>query len=117
MKPARPGVEGAGSAGSAGGLQSERTRLAWVRTAAALATIGLGAGGAAFRQGAGPVTAVLFLAGALAGAVLLGRTGLRYHRVERAMRDGLPLRHGFDTLLAWLGTLAVIAGSLCFLLL
>ncbi|MEO3857334.1 DUF202 domain-containing protein [Acrocarpospora sp. B8E8] len=98
------------------GLQSERTRLAWVRTAAALATIGLGAGGAALRHGAGPVTGAFFLLAALAGAVLLARTGLRFSRVQRALRDGLPLDDTFDAQLAWAGTLTVIAGSLSFLL-
>ncbi|GAA0432300.1 hypothetical protein Acor_03360 [Acrocarpospora corrugata] len=93
------------------GLQSERTRLAWVRTATALATLGLGGGGAALRHDAGPVTGVLFLLAALTGAVLLARTGLRFQRVQRALRDGLPLHDTFDALLAWAGTLAVVAGS------
>ncbi|MEU0565584.1 DUF202 domain-containing protein, partial [Nonomuraea sp. NPDC005983] len=38
------------------GLQSERTRLAWVRTAVALSTGGLGAAGLSLRHGL-PTTA------------------------------------------------------------
>ncbi|WP_336205617.1 DUF202 domain-containing protein [Nonomuraea sp. LPB2021202275-12-8] len=96
------------------GLQSERTRLAWVRTAVALATGGLGATGLAARAGL-PLPAVAgFALAALCGAVLLIRTGTRFRAVQRALHAGTPLDNGPDALLAWLGTLAVVAGALVF---
>ncbi|WP_214107041.1 DUF202 domain-containing protein [Acrocarpospora catenulata] len=98
------------------GLARERTRLAWVRTGAILATIALGVGGTGLRGGGGPVGAVLLGLGALAGAVLLARTGLRDLRVRQAVAEGLPLDHRTDALIAWLGTLAVVGGSAAFLL-
>jgi uncharacterized membrane protein YidH (DUF202 family) len=94
------------------GLQSERTRLAWVRTAVMLAVGGLAAGGAALRAGVtGLPVAALGLA-ALCGAVLLVRTGARYRHVQRALHEGRPLDARPDALIAWLGTLAVICASL-----
>ena len=49
---------------------------------------------------------------ALCGAVLLARTGVRFRRVQRALHAGRPLDNRADALLAWLGVLAVIGGSL-----
>ncbi|GAA3155655.1 hypothetical protein GCM10010466_53240 [Planomonospora alba] len=98
------------------GLQSERTRLAWVRTATVLAAGGLGLGGMALRAGAGPAVAVLFALAALGGAVLLARTGVRYRRVQEALHAGRPLDERTDALLAWSATLAAVAGSLVFVL-
>ncbi len=98
------------------GLQSERTRLAWVRTAVALATGGLGGSGLALGA-ALPLPAVAgFALAALCGAVLLIRTGARFRSVQRALHGGTPLNNGMDALLAWLGTLALVAGALVFVL-
>ncbi|MEV6980518.1 DUF202 domain-containing protein [Sphaerisporangium sp. NPDC051017] len=101
------------------GLHGERTLLAWIRTAATLAAGGLGAAGVAGRQfeqfGHGGA-AVPFVLAALCGAILLARTGVRYHRVDRALRQGLPLDARADAVLAWLGVLAVAAGALAFVL-
>ncbi|GIH79582.1 DUF202 domain-containing protein [Planobispora longispora] len=100
------------------GLQSERTRLAWVRTATMLAVSGLGAGGVALRTGGvHPLVAVPFALAALCGALLLARTGVRYHRVQDALHGGRPLDERADALLAWLGSLAVVTGSLAFVVL
>ncbi|MEO3869221.1 DUF202 domain-containing protein [Nonomuraea sp. B12E4] len=98
------------------GLQSERTRLAWVRTAVALATGGLGAAGLSMRHQL-PLPAVAgFALAALCGAVLLIRTGARFRRVQAALHGGRPLDSGFDVLIAWLGTLSVVAGAVTFVL-
>lgn len=94
------------------GLQSERTRLAWVRTAAALGAGGLGAAFLALRGGAGALAVPPFAFAALCGAVLLSRTGVRFRKVQRALHAGRPLDNRADALLAWLGVLAVIGGSL-----
>ncbi|MFI7633666.1 DUF202 domain-containing protein [Nonomuraea sp. NPDC049400] len=96
------------------GLQSERTRLAWVRTAVALCTGGLGAAGLSLRQGL-PVPAVAaFALAALCGSVLLIRTRARWRRVQEALHGGRPLAPGLDVFFAWLGTLSVVAGALTF---
>ncbi len=94
------------------GLQSERTRLAWVRTAAALAAGGLGAAFLSLRGGAGALAVPPFALAAICGAVLLARTGVRFRRVQRALHGGRPLDNRADALLAWLGVLAAICGSL-----
>ncbi|MFC0863457.1 DUF202 domain-containing protein [Sphaerimonospora cavernae] len=94
------------------GLQSERTRLAWVRTAALLAAGALGSAGVALRHEAPAWIVAPFALAALSGAVLLVRTGVRFRRVERAMREGHPLDVTADARLAWLGTLAVVVGAL-----
>lgn len=98
------------------GLQSERTRLAWVRTAVMLATGGLGAAGLAVRTGLPPSTAGAFALAALCGGILLIRTGRRFRRVQEALHAGRPLDQRADAVLAWLGTLAVVAGALAFTL-
>ncbi|MEV4217733.1 DUF202 domain-containing protein [Nonomuraea sp. NPDC049725] len=98
------------------GLQSERTRLAWVRTAVTLATGGLGATGLAARAGLPLPALAAFALAALCGAVLLIRTGVRFRRVQQALHGGRPLDNGADALLAWLGTLAVVAGALTFVI-
>ncbi|MDF5752367.1 DUF202 domain-containing protein [Spongiactinospora sp. TRM90649] len=98
------------------GLQSERTRLAWVRTATALAAGGLGAGGAALRGGLPPLPAAAFVLAALFGGILLSRTGVRYLRVQRALHEGRPLDHRADALLAWLGVMAVAVGAIMFVI-
>ncbi|GAA1741575.1 DUF202 domain-containing protein [Nonomuraea sp. AD125B] len=96
------------------GLQSERTRLAWVRTAVLLATGGLGAAGVALRNGL-PVAAVaVFATASFCGGVLLIRTRARYRRVQAALHGGRPLDHGADVLVAWLGTLCVVLGAAVF---
>ncbi|MFD2350586.1 DUF202 domain-containing protein [Nonomuraea ferruginea] len=71
------------------GLQSERTRLAWVRTAVMLATGGLGAAGLSARAGLPLPAAAAFALAALCGAVLLIRTGTRFLRVQEALHGGL----------------------------
>ncbi|MFI7133803.1 DUF202 domain-containing protein [Nonomuraea sp. NPDC050153] len=96
------------------GLQSERTRLAWVRTAVALATGGLGAAGLSLRHGLPVPAMVAFALAALCGAVLLIRTGVRFRRVQAALHGGRPLDPGLDVLVAWLGTLCVVAGAVTF---
>ncbi|WP_248963935.1 DUF202 domain-containing protein [Sphaerisporangium perillae] len=108
----------ADQAGEAGGpgLHSERTLLAWIRTATTLSAGGLGAAGIAGRHTGDGVAAIPFVLAALCGAVLLARTGLRHRRVERALHGGLPLDAGADALLAWLGVLAVAAGAIVFVL-
>jgi uncharacterized membrane protein YidH (DUF202 family) len=98
------------------GLQSERTRLAWVRTAVTLATGGLGGTGLAAAAGLPPPAIACFALAALCGAVLLIRTGARFRRVQRALHGGTPLNNGLDALFAWLGTLAVVAAALVFVL-
>ncbi|MBA2894715.1 DUF202 domain-containing protein [Nonomuraea soli] len=98
------------------GLQSERTRLAWVRCAVALSTGGLGAAGAALRTGMPVLAVVAFAVAALCGGVLLVRTGTRFRRVQEALHEGRSLEEKADALLAWVGTLAVVAASGVFLL-
>ncbi|MBF8190407.1 DUF202 domain-containing protein [Nonomuraea sp. K274] len=98
------------------GLQSERTRLAWVRTAVALSTGGLGATGLSIRQGLPVVAAVAFALAALCGGVLLIRTKVRFRRVQAALHAGTPVNAGLDALFAWLGTLSVVAGAFAFVL-
>ncbi|MFI7698732.1 DUF202 domain-containing protein [Nonomuraea sp. NPDC049480] len=96
------------------GLQSERTRLAWVRTAVALSTGGLGAAGLSVRSGL-PLPAVMaFALSALCGGVLLIRTRTRFRRVQAALHGGRPLDAGLDAVFAWLGTLSVVVGALTF---
>lgn len=96
------------------GLQSERTRMAWVRTAVALSTGGLAATGLAVRYSL-PVLAVAgFAMAALCGGVLLIRTRLRYRRVQAALHAGRPLNAQVDAVFAWLGTLSVVAGAFTF---
>lgn len=98
------------------GLQNERTRLAWVRTATLLAVTALGAGGIALRGGTSPIIVIPFGLAALCGGLLLARTGVRYQRVQRALHEGRPLDDWADALFAWLGTLAVAAGAITFVL-
>lgn len=108
---------GAQSEQAGPGLHSERTLLAWIRTGMVLATGGLGAAGVVARHSAGDGRAAIpFVLAALCGAVLLARSRLRHRRVERTLRAGLPLDVGADAVLAWLGVLAVVAGSLVFVL-
>lgn len=96
------------------GLQSERTRLAWVRTATALATFGLGGAGVVARD-SGPVVAVAFFGvAALLGAVTLLRTGRRFRRVQEALHEQRPFEHGGDALTLWFGVLAAVAGGFVF---
>lgn len=97
------------------GLHSERTRLAWVRTGAAMAACGLGAAGIALRHHV-PAGSAPFAVAILAGAILLVRTGVRYREVERALREGRPLDHRLDAALAWLGGLALAGGALAIVL-
>lgn len=96
------------------GLQSERTRLAWVRTASVLSTGGLAAAGLVARHGGVPAAVVLFLAAALLGASLLVRTGIRFRAVQLSLHGGTPLDPGPDALIALAGVLAVVAGGLCY---
>ncbi|MER7208558.1 DUF202 domain-containing protein [Streptosporangium sp. NPDC000239] len=96
------------------GLQNERTRLAWVRTAAVQAVGGLGAGGVALRAGVPPAAVTPFFLSAAAGALLLARTGVRYRRVQRALHEGSPLDVRVDALVAWLGTMAAALGAAVF---
>ncbi|KAB8192357.1 DUF202 domain-containing protein [Nonomuraea phyllanthi] len=96
------------------GLQSERTRLAWVRTAVALCTGGLGAAGLSLRVGLPVAAVVAFGVAALCGSVLLIRTKPRFRRVQEALHGGRPLAPGLDAFVAWLGTLSVVAGAFTF---
>lgn len=96
------------------GLQSERTRLAWVRTAVALSTGGIGAAGLAFRHGLPALAGAAFALAALCGAVLLIRTRLRFRRVQQALHAGRPLDNDLDALFAWFGTLCVVVGAITF---
>jgi putative membrane protein len=98
------------------GLQSERTRLAWVRTAVTLATGGLGATGVAARAGLPVPALAAFALAALCGAILLIRTRARFQRVQKALHGGEPLNGNLDALFAWLGTLAMVAGALTFVI-
>ncbi|WP_113704406.1 DUF202 domain-containing protein [Nonomuraea lactucae] len=98
------------------GLQSERTRLAWVRTAVMLSTGGLAATGLTLRHGLPAPAAAGFVLAALFGALLLTRTGVRFRRVQEALHGGRPIDSGLDALLAWLGTLCAVAGALTFVL-
>ncbi|TLP63839.1 DUF202 domain-containing protein [Microbispora triticiradicis] len=104
-----------GGGGPRPGLHGERTRLAWVRTAVLMSGSGIGAAGAALRDDL-PGLAVPFGVVALAGAVLLLRTGLRHRALERALRHGRPLRSGLDARVAWAGALAAAAGALVLVL-
>lgn len=94
------------------GLQSERTRLAWTRTAALLSGGGMGAAAIALRGGVTGVAVAAFVLAALCGSVLLARTGARFRKVQRALHAGRPLNTTADAVLAWLGALAVAAGCL-----
>ncbi|MEU8357804.1 DUF202 domain-containing protein [Nonomuraea sp. NPDC048882] len=96
------------------GLQSERTRLAWVRTAVALSTGGLAATGLALRHALPAFAIAGFALAALCGGVLLIRTRLRFRRVQAALHAGRPLDAGLDAVFAWLGTLSVVAGAIAF---
>ena len=98
------------------GLQSERTRLAWVRTAVALSSGGLGAMGLSARHGLPLAVVAAFVPAALCGAALLLRTGIRFRRVQEALHGGRPVDAGLDALFAWLGTLSVVGGALAFVL-
>ncbi|MBB2911652.1 uncharacterized membrane protein YidH (DUF202 family) [Streptosporangium becharense] len=98
------------------GLQSERTRLAWVRTAALLAVTALGGAGTTLRAGTPVIAAVLFAPAAFCGALLLTHTGARYRRAQEALHGGRPLDDRADALVAWLGTLTVVAGAAAFVL-
>ncbi|GAA2360526.1 YidH family protein [Nonomuraea africana] len=98
------------------GLQSERTRLAWVRTAVALSTGGLAAAGLSARAGLGPLFVTGFVLAALCGGILLVRTAARFRAVQRALHRGDPLDDRTDALLAWIGTLCVVAGAVCFVI-
>ncbi|MFE3449461.1 DUF202 domain-containing protein [Nonomuraea sp. NPDC059194] len=95
------------------GLQSERTRLAWVRTAVALSTGGLAAAGLGARAGLGPLFIAVFALAALCGGILLARTAARFRHVQRALHNGDPLDSRPDALAAWIGTLCVVGGSVC----
>ncbi|GII62497.1 hypothetical protein Skr01_25820 [Sphaerisporangium krabiense] len=106
-----PGEDGGGERP---GLYVERTLLAWMRTALALAAGGLGAAGAAARQSGDGIGALPFVLVALCGAVLLARTSVRYWRAERAVREGGPQDVHVDVIIAWLGTLAVAVGTAVF---
>lgn len=97
------------------GLHGERTRLAWVRTATTMAGAGMVAAGLAVRHDL-PGLAVPFAAAALAGAVLLLRTGIRHRRLERALRHGRPFDPRLDVGIAWAGGIAVAAGALVLVL-
>ncbi|MDP9841359.1 DUF202 domain-containing protein [Streptosporangium lutulentum] len=94
------------------GLQSERTRLAWVRTATLLAVTGLGGAGLALRTGTPAIAVVPFTPAVFCGALLLAGTGIRYRRAKEAVRTGRRLDNRIDALIAWLGTLAVAVGAL-----
>ncbi|NUO98804.1 MAG: DUF202 domain-containing protein [Nonomuraea sp.] len=96
------------------GLQSERTRLAWVRTGVALSTGGLGAAGLAVRHGLPALATAGFALAALCGGVLLIRTGVRFRRVQQALHGGRPIDAGLDALFAWLGTLSVVMAAFVF---
>ncbi|HEX4813467.1 MAG TPA: DUF202 domain-containing protein [Nonomuraea sp.] len=96
------------------GLQSERTRLAWVRTAVMLATGGLGAAGLTARHGLPPPAVAAFALAALCGGVLLTRTRVRFRRVQAALHGGRPLDPRLDALFAWLGTLCAVVGAVTF---
>ncbi|MFG2073307.1 protein of unknown function [Nonomuraea maritima] len=98
------------------GLQSERTRLAWVRTAVALSTGGIGAAGLSFRHGLPAVAGAAFALAALCGAVLLIRTRLRFRRVQQALHAGRSPDNNLDALFAWFGTLCVVVGAITFVL-
>ncbi|MEV0197555.1 DUF202 domain-containing protein [Nonomuraea sp. NPDC050691] len=98
------------------GLQSERTRLAWVRTAVVLSTGGIAAAGLTLRHGLPVATAAGFALAALCGGVLLLRTGLRFRRVQEALHGGRPTDNRVDALLAWIGTLCAVAGAFAFVL-
>ena len=98
------------------GLQSERTRLAWVRTAVALSSGGLGAMGLSARHGLPRAAVAAFVPAAVGGAALLLRTGIRFRRVQEALHGGRSVDAGLDALFAWLGTLSVVAGALVFVL-
>lgn len=96
------------------GLQSERTRLAWVRTAVALATGGLGGAGVSARAGLPSLALAAFALAALCGGILLVRTGMRFRRVQRALHGGGSIEDRSDPLIAWLGTLCVVGGAMTF---
>ncbi|MCC5576994.1 DUF202 domain-containing protein [Microtetraspora sp. AC03309] len=96
------------------GLQNERTRLAWVRLGAALCTLGLVAAGVTVRHGMGGVPLAAFAFGALCGAMLLARVGVRFERLQRALHLGHPLDFMTDALIAWSGVMAVVAGAVIF---
>ncbi|MEU0571411.1 DUF202 domain-containing protein, partial [Nonomuraea sp. NPDC005983] len=67
-------------------------------------------------HGLPPVAVVGFALAALCGGVLLARTGVRFRRVQQALHGGRPLDHGLDVIFAWLGTLAVVAGAVTFVI-
>ncbi|GAA2895461.1 hypothetical protein GCM10010517_60210 [Streptosporangium fragile] len=98
------------------GLQNERTRLAWVRTAALLAVTALGGAGVVLRSGTSAAAVIPFVPAAFCGALLLTHTGVRYRRVQEALHGGRPLDERADALIAWLGTLSAVVGAAVFVL-
>ncbi|WP_066364160.1 DUF202 domain-containing protein [Herbidospora mongoliensis] len=99
------------------GLQSERTRLAWVRTATALATFGLGGAGVVARASGHAVSIACFGVAALVGAMMLARTGIRFRRVQEALHGERPIEAGGDALILWIGVLAAVAGAVVYVIL
>ncbi|MER5646599.1 DUF202 domain-containing protein [Streptosporangium sp. NPDC002524] len=98
------------------GLQSERTRLAWVRTTAALAVTSLAGAGVALRAGAPAPAVVPFIPAVFCAVLLLTQTGVRYRRAQEALHGSRPLDNRADALIAWFGTLAAVGGAVAFVL-
>ncbi|MEU4405120.1 DUF202 domain-containing protein [Streptosporangium sp. NPDC023963] len=98
------------------GLQSERTRLAWVRTTAMLAVTSLAGAGVALRAGTPAVAIIPFVPAVFCAVLLLTHTGIRYRRAQEALHGSRPLDNRADALIAWLGTLAAVAGAAAFVL-
>lgn len=98
------------------GLQSERTRLAWVRTTAVLAVTSLAGAGVALRAGTPAVAVIPFVPAVFCAVLLLTHTGIRYRRAQEALHGSRPLDNRADALIAWIGTLAAVAGAVAFVL-
>ncbi|MFI6457255.1 DUF202 domain-containing protein [Streptosporangium amethystogenes] len=98
------------------GLQSERTQLAWIRTSAMLAVTALAGAGIALRAGTPLPAIVPFVPALLCAGLLLVHTGIRFRRVQEALHQSRPLDNRTDALIAWLGTLAAVAGAVTFVL-
>lgn len=110
------GPPGQGAGDGPPGLHLERTLLAWIRTAAALAAGGLVVAGAGGRYSGDGVAAIPFVLASLCGGVLLARVRVRHRRVRRGLRRGLPIDGRVDALLAWIGVLAAASGAIAFVL-
>lgn len=91
-------------------LANERTFLAWIRTGLALIAGGIAIEGFLAQTLVTPVRTAFVLVLLALGIAVSGGAGVRWLRVERAMRNGIPLP--FPVLVPLLAVGAVLAAAL-----